>query len=88
MAKLMKDGKIALKFDEARGTWKALGEYSPWFDNAIDIHTKDIFEPYHNAWRDVCASYKRDIPDRMLVSSKFYSYKFVFKLHIINSLTI
>ena len=44
-AKVYKDGKIALKFDEVGGEWKALGEYNPWFDSAIDIHTRDICEP-------------------------------------------
>ena len=48
----MRDGKIVLKFDEARGTWKMLKDYDPWFDSAIDIHTRDICESYHNAWKD------------------------------------
>ena len=38
VAKVTKDGKIALKFDEARGTWKALGDYGPWFDKC-DRHS-------------------------------------------------
>ena len=53
--KVNKDGKIALKFDEVGGTWKALREYSLWFDSAINIHTRDICEPYHNAWKDIAA---------------------------------
>ena len=44
-AKVTKDEKIALKFDEVWGTWKALEDYDPWFDSAIDIHTRDICEP-------------------------------------------
>ena len=51
--KVTNDEKITIKFDEARGTWKALREYSPWFDSAVSIHTRDICEPYHNAWKDV-----------------------------------
>ena len=77
--KVNKDGKIALKFDEAKDTWKALGEYGPWFDSAIDIHTRDICEPYHNTWKYVATEHRRIIQDCMLVSAKIYSYKFLFK---------
>ena len=60
-AKIMKDSKITITFEEADGTWKALGDYGPWFDSAIDIHTRDICEPFHNAWKDISASHKKDI---------------------------
>ena len=52
-AKVVRDRKITLKFDEARGTRKALGDYGPWFDSAIGIHTRDICKLYHKAWKDV-----------------------------------
>ena len=88
VTKVNKDGKITITFDEARGTWKALRDYGPWFDSAIDIHTKDICEPYHNSWKDISTTHKRDIQDRMLVSKNIYSYKFLIKLNIIKSLTV
>ena len=84
----MKDDNITVTFDEARGTWKALRDYDPWFDSAINIHTRDTCELFHNAWKDVPASHKRDIQDRMLVSTKIYSYKFLFKFNIKKSLTV
>ena len=44
----MRDRKITITFDEVRSTWKALGDYDPWFDSATNIHTRDICEPHHN----------------------------------------
>ena len=74
--KVAKDGKITVTFDKAGGTWKALGDYGPWFGSAIDIHTNDIYEPFHNTWKDFLASHKRDIQDRMLVSTKIFLINF------------
>ena len=88
VAKVNKDGKIALKFDESGGIWKALREYGPWLDSLINIHSKDICEPYHNAWKDVVAEHKKKIQYRMLVIANIYSYKIFFKLNIIKPLTI
>ncbi|EXC17377.1 hypothetical protein L484_027569 [Morus notabilis] len=47
--KVLQDGKITVEFDEAGGTWKALGKYGAWFDSAVGIHIKDICEPFHDA---------------------------------------
>ena len=85
---IAKDDKIALKFDYARGTWKALGDYGPWFDSAIDIHTRDICKSYHNTRKDVDPQHKRNIQDRLLVYAMLYCYKSLFKLYIIKPLTI
>ena len=46
---MAKDRKITIKFDEAGGTWKVLGDYGPWFDSAIGIHTRDIGDLFYNA---------------------------------------
>ena len=59
--------KITVEFDEAGGTWKALGKYGAWFESAVGIHTRDICEPFHDAWKDVSDIDKRTIQDRMLV---------------------
>ena len=59
--KVSKEGKLTVTFDEAEGTWKALRDNGPWFDSAVDIHTWDTCEPFHNVWNDVLASHKRDI---------------------------
>ena len=65
--KVIQDGKITVEFDEAGGTWKALGKYGAWFESAVGIHTRDICEPFHDAWKDVSDVDKRTIQDRMLV---------------------
>ena len=72
--KVSKECKLTVTFDEAGGTWKALGVNGSWFDSAVNIHTRDICEPFHNAWNDVPASHKRAIQECMLVSRKIYSY--------------
>ena len=41
--KVASDGKITIKFDKTRGTWKAIVDYGPWFDSTIGINTKDIY---------------------------------------------
>ena len=73
-AKVSKEDKLSVTFDEAGGIWKALGVNGPWFDSAVGIHTRDTCEPFHNAWKDVPPSHKRAIQERMLVSIKIYSY--------------
>ncbi|EXC30722.1 hypothetical protein L484_027897 [Morus notabilis] len=64
--KVLQDGKITVEFDEAGGTWKALGKYGAWFDSTVGIHTRDICEPFHNASKDISDMDKRTIQDRML----------------------
>ncbi|EXC15933.1 hypothetical protein L484_015734 [Morus notabilis] len=68
--KVLQDGKITVDFDEAGGTWKALGKYGAWFDSAVGIHTRDICEPFHDAWKDISDMDKRTIQDRMLASTE------------------
>ena len=86
--KVAKDGKITIKFNMAGDTWKALRDYGHWFDSAIGIYTRDICEPYHNAWKDVDPQHKRKKQDCMLVFAKLYSYKFLFNLNIIKPLIV
>ena len=57
--KVARDGKITIKFDEAKGTWQTIGDYSPWFASVIDIHTRDIYDPFHNAWKDLDPQHKK-----------------------------
>ena len=64
------------------------GKYGPWFDSVVGIHTRDICDLYHNAWKDVDPQHKRKIQDRMLVFAKLYYYKFIFKLNTIKPLSI
>ena len=87
-AKVEKEGKLTVIFDEAGGTWKVLGDNGLWFDGAVDIHTRDICETFHNAWKDILANHKRDIQEHMLVSRKIYSYQIPFKFNIKKSLTV
>ncbi|EXB97047.1 hypothetical protein L484_014658 [Morus notabilis] len=68
--KVLQDRKITVEFDEAGGTWKALGKYGVWFDSAVGIHTRDICEPFHDAWQDISDMDKRTILARMLGGSK------------------
>ena len=74
VAKVARDGKITITFDKFGGTWKALGEYGPWFDSAIDIYTRDICYPFHNAWKDVDPQHKRDMQDHKLVYEKLHCF--------------
>ena len=83
----MKEGKLIVSFDKVRDTWKALKVKGPWFDSAVGINTRDTYEPFHNAWKDVPTSPKRDIQERMLVSRKIYSYQIPFKFNIKKSLS-
>ena len=46
---MARDRKITITFDEVGDTYKGPGDYGPWFESAIDIHTKDICDPFHNA---------------------------------------
>ena len=87
MAKVLKEDKLTFTFDNTGGTWKALRDNDPWFDSAVDIHTRGICEPFHKAWKDILA-HMRDIQDRMLVSRKIYSYQIPFKFNIKKSLTV
>ncbi|EXC29547.1 hypothetical protein L484_005000 [Morus notabilis] len=64
--KVLQDGKITVEFDEAGGTWKAFGKYGAWFESAVGIHTKDICEPFHDAWKDISDMDKRTIQNWML----------------------
>ncbi|EXB38729.1 hypothetical protein L484_004524 [Morus notabilis] len=68
--KVLQDGKITVEFDEARGTWKVLGKNGAWFDSAIGIHTGDICEPFHDAWKDISDMDNRTIQNRMLKISE------------------
>ncbi|EXB58275.1 hypothetical protein L484_015608 [Morus notabilis] len=73
--KVLQDGKITVEFDEAGGTWKALGKYGAWFDSAVGIHTRDICEPFHDAWKDISDVNKRTIQDWMLLTMRFNDVK-------------
>ncbi|EXB44625.1 hypothetical protein L484_010316 [Morus notabilis] len=65
--KVLQDRKITVEFDEAGCTWKAFGKYGAWFDSVVGNHTRDICEPFHDAWKDINDMDKRTIQDRMLI---------------------
>ncbi|EXC34925.1 hypothetical protein L484_020042 [Morus notabilis] len=52
--KVIQDGKITVEFDEA----------------GVGIHTRDICEPFHDAWKDISDMGKRTIQNRMLFIRK------------------
>ena len=39
--KVKKEEKLTVAFDEAGGTWKAIGDNDGFFDNAVGLHTRD-----------------------------------------------